>query len=83
MCKNYNFFNYKPKYTCGKEHAKETKSWKILFVKELLQTKKNMMKISLFIEKFQPLLKSIGDYAKNDSSLYRYNLTQDHPSQKE
>ena len=77
MCKNYNFCNYKPKYTCGKEHAKETKSWNILFVKELLQT---MMKISLFIEKFQPFLKSIGDYAKNDSSLYRYNLTQDHPT---
>ena len=42
-----------------------------------------MMKISLFIEKFQPLLKSIADYAKNDSSLYRYNLTQDDPSEKE
>ena len=42
-----------------------------------------MMKISLFIEKFQSLLKSIGDYAENDLSLYRYNLTQDHPSQKE
>ena len=26
----YMNFNYKPKYTCGKQHTKETKSWKIL-----------------------------------------------------